>query len=283
MATDEREVLRRVEGDYLFDYATFAGAMRTYITTSLEENFKKDKSDPHRRLFLLAVYREEYSAFEDLGAMLYALLTHRRDPTVPILEKLISYKPRDVKLSKIMKQFRVNSEKDLCLQLGLADLIPPNWKEQYPDLDIEETLKKAAHFVFTDCIRNQKDDGVRAFNKLKHGLLVVPKAQRYLRSLPDAPAAIFKTDNSQSDSDQNSFTLWTIPMTDEHLENRLRGIHFIQVNLRLIALLFVVSQYPEIFQKRGIDNPLDALRIPSLADVLQFLKELNQNNLVSRS
>jgi len=95
MAVDRRGVLRNIEGDYLLDYALFTGAVRVYVTQGLEEHFRKDPNDLHRRMFLLAVFREEYSADEDLGAFLDALLTHCRDSDVPLLERLMSYRPEN--------------------------------------------------------------------------------------------------------------------------------------------------------------------------------------------
>lgn len=271
---NKREVLRRVEGDYLLDYAIFTGAMRVYVTRSLEEHFAKDKNDVHRRMFLLAVYREEYSAFEDLGAMLDSLLTHRQNPEVPLLEKLISYGVGQVELSKVMDRFAIKSSQELYARIGLSELIPPNWKQHFSGLDLEKALRTAADFFFVDCVRNQKKEGLRAFNKMKHGLLLVPNAKRYLPNQIDAPAALFKTDEARPDALDNPFSLYAVPMTDEHLDGRLRSVHFIQTNLRMIAALRVVSRHPDVLRHRGIQNPIDVLRTPNLSDVLNFIGQV---------
>lgn len=168
MAVDKRQVLRDIEGDYLLDYAVFTGALRVYVTQGLEEHFAKDKNDLHRRMFLLAVFREEYSAYEDLGAMLDALLSNRRDPAVPLLERLISYGVGHVELSKVMDRFTITSSDQLCQELGLPDLVPVEWDQQFPSLDLGKALRTAADFFFVDCAKSQKRDGLRAFNKLKH-------------------------------------------------------------------------------------------------------------------
>jgi hypothetical protein len=62
------EVLGRIEGDYFYDYAAFTGTQREYVVRALEAQFKTEPNDLHRRAFMLAVYREEYTAYEDLGA-----------------------------------------------------------------------------------------------------------------------------------------------------------------------------------------------------------------------
>lgn len=275
MAVDKREVLRNVEGDYLLDYAIFTGAIRVYVTRSLEEHFLKDKNDLHRRMFLLAVYREEYSAYEDLGAMLDALLTHRHNPEVPLLERLISYGVGQVELAKVMERFSIKTSEELCSRLGLMELIPPKWNDEFPALELGKALRTAADFFFVDCVKRQKKDGLRAFNKMKHGLLLVPKAKLFLKNSIDAPAALFKTDDSKPEAADNPFSLYAVPMSDEHLDGRLRAIHFIQANLRMIAALWVVLRHPVALQRRGVKKPLDILRTPYLADVLNFIEQVS--------
>ena len=271
MPVDKRDVLRNLEGDYLLDYAIFTGAVRVYVTQSLEEHFLKDKNDLHRRMFLLAVFREEYSAYEDLGAMLNALLTHRRDPQVPLLERLISYGPGQVELSKVMGRFAIASSEDLCDRLGLLELVPAGWKDEFPGLDLTKALRTAASFFFVDCMKSQRKDGLRAFNKMKHGLLLVPKASLYMKGQIDAPAAVFKTDESKPEAAANPFSLYGVPMTDEHLDARLRAIHFVQANLRMIAALWVISKHPATVKRRGVEKPIDVLRTQYLIDVMTFI------------
>ena len=275
MLVDRRQVLRNIEGDYLLDYAVFTGAVRVYVTQGLEEHFAKDKNDIHRRMFLLAVFREEYSAYEDLGAMLDALLMSRRDPTVPLLERLISYGVGQVELAKVMERFSIASSDQLCQELGLLDLVPVEWKEQFPSLDLAKAVRTAADFFFVDCVGNQKRDGLRAFNKLKHGLLLVPKATIYMgQKQIDAPAALFKTEEARPEAADNPFSLYAVPMGDEHLSARLRAIHFVQANLRMIAALLVVARHPGAVQRRGITTVLDLFRTPYMTDVLNFIEQI---------
>jgi hypothetical protein len=275
MPVDKREVLRNIEGDYLLDYAVFTGAVRGYVTQGLEEHFAKDKNDIHRRMFLLAVFREEYSAYEDLGAMLNALLSNRRDPVMPLLEQLISYGVGQVALAKVMERFAIASSEQLCQELGLLDLVPVGWEEQFPRLDLARALRAAADFFFVDCTRNQKRDGLRAFNKLKHGLLLVPKATLYMGQRQiDAPAALFETEETRPEASDNPISLYAVPMGDGHLDARLRAIHFVQINLRMIAALLVVARYPCAIQRRGITAVLDLFRTSYMIDVTNFIDQV---------
>lgn len=225
---------------------------------------------------MLAVFREEYSAYEDLGAMLDALLTNRQDQRVPLLERLISYGVGQVELAKVMQRFEINTSHQLYEKLGLGDLIPAKWRQEFPDLDPEKALRTAANFFFEDCVRNQKKDGLRAFNKLKHGLLVVPNATRYLPNLVDARAALFKTDESRPEAAVDPFSLYAVPMTDERLEGRLRSINFIQANLRMIAVLRVIARHPDVIKRRGVMNPLEVLRTPYLVDLINFIEQVTR-------
>jgi hypothetical protein len=44
------------------DYAMFTGAVRQYVAKTLEQNFRLDPSDLHRRLCIIGLYKEEYAA-----------------------------------------------------------------------------------------------------------------------------------------------------------------------------------------------------------------------------
>lgn len=278
MNVDRRTVLRKLDGPYLLDYAMFTGAMRDYVSRALEDRFRTDPNDLHRRMFLLAVYREEYSAYEDLGAILDALLTHRQNPEVPILERLISYRPGKVALTKVMERFAIATWEQLYDALKLDGLITEQWATAFPELDLRKVLRTAAHFFFTDCLRNQKSEGLRAFNKLKHGLLFVPNARRYLPTLADAPAALFWTAKGSEQATANPLTVYAVPMTDEQLENRLRSINFLQANLRLIAVLVVIVEHPDVLERCGITDPVEILRSSQLADLLAFLGQVSRSD-----
>src|SRR3954465_6312804 len=89
------EILKQIEGDFFLDYAIFTGAIREYVARTLEEQYGRNENDWHRRLFLIAVYREEYTAYEDLGALLEAFLKSGDEGGVP-LDVLISYRPSRV-------------------------------------------------------------------------------------------------------------------------------------------------------------------------------------------
>jgi hypothetical protein len=57
--------------------------------------------------------------------------------------------------------------------------IPGEWVKWFPDLDLKKALRLACAFSFQDCATNQKRYGVISYNKIKHGLLVVPSGRAY--------------------------------------------------------------------------------------------------------
>ena len=271
---DKREVLKRQEGNYFLDYALVTGAVRVYVIQELEEHFKADPNDLHRRMFLMAVYREEYSAYEDLGAFLDAFLTHQVRPQVPPLERLISYGPGQVELARVMARFGVTTAAQLYDGLGLDGLIPTDFNDEFPKLNLEGALRVASSYFFDDCVRNQKKAGIQAFNKFKHGLLVVPSARLYHPELIDAPAAYLNHPKAPETATM-PVSLYAVPMEDGHLKQRIDSLHFIQANLRMIAALFVVTQYPKVITTRRFAKPLDIFRTGHLTDVVNFIEQVS--------
>ncbi len=276
---DKADVLRQLEGDYLLDYALFTGVLREYVIRSLEQLFKADGSDLYRRLFVLALFREEYTAYEDLGAILDALLKQRADPGLPLLGSLLDYKPVEVRLATVMERFEINSWQRLHEQLGFGELVPAGWAEKHPGYDLAKTLRVAAQFFYLDCVGNQKSPGVKAFNKLKHGLMALPSAKRYLNeTMLDIPAMLFATDKASESAAEYPLTAYAIPMADENIDGRLKSLHFIQANLRLICGLLVVMRHPDAPKRRVDADPLNMFATKHLEDVMQFVREVAEKS-----
>ena len=66
-------------------------------------------SDLHRRAFVLAVYREQYTAYEDLGVLLDSFLAYVGNASRPPLQRMMSYSPVEVRLSTIWSKHNVTS------------------------------------------------------------------------------------------------------------------------------------------------------------------------------
>lgn len=245
------------------------------MTRTLEEKFTADQNDVHRRFFTLAVFQQEYSAYEDLGALIDAIMTNRINPSVPILARIASYKVGEVQLLKVMSRFSASSPEDLYARLGLADLIPAWWTKVFPHIDLVKVLNVCASFFYVDCQNSQKPAGLQAFNKLKHGLLAVPETGVYVPGMgADAPATIFRTGKSKTEALQTPITVYAIKMEAQGLEARLRAIHFVQSNLRLLAALLAVRYHPNRVVKRLGAAP-GFLTHPNMKAVVEFAGQVS--------
>ncbi|MFH1538118.1 MAG: hypothetical protein ABIH66_04110 [bacterium] len=256
MTTPSREqVLAQIDPLYFLDYALFTGSVRHHASDTFERAFKEDPNPAHRRLHCVNVNKEKFAAYEDVGAFLNAFLDYRRgDIDIPIIS-LIEYRTKDVIISKLFEKYEISSGQELYSQLKLDDWIPSDWNDWFSHLDLKKALKKACNFFFDDCSKNQDQLGVVAYNKIKHGLLVVPSGKCYLPDLPDSPAVIISTSADSPTAQTHPFTLYGFKSSDIDIEGLHREIYFIQNNLRLFAALYVVWRYPETLKTRGVSDP----------------------------
>jgi hypothetical protein len=268
---DPEEVLRRLEPQYFLDYTLFSGVIRHHVAHSLEQAYRGAPGDVHRRLFLLGVVKEEYAAYEDLAAILLAFLRWRSGDVPLPIKPLLEYAPGEAVIDGILNDRRIATGEDLYAALRLEEWLPSGWRETFPDIDLRKALKIACTFFVLDCRRNQKHPGIKAYNKIKHGAMIVPDASLYIPTLPSTPAAIFQTLDRLS---PNPYTLYAIPMEDEHIEERLRSINFVQVNLRLLSGLYIINRYPAALQSCGYEPPFMLLAHDLCEDVCSFLREV---------
>lgn len=218
-------VHERIDPQWFFDYATFSGMYRHYAAKSLEIEFQRDANDFHKRLYLIGLYREEYSAYEDIGAILSAFLKWNKVSINYPITELLSYRPSDVELSKIFDIFSICSSNQLYTALDFDSWVTPNWKDSYPEIKIEKVLHKSCEFIFNDCHKYQKKHGIKAYNKIKHGLLFVPSGNKYKSESPDAHAMIFK---NNEENVTEPYDLLVIPLDDNNLTQKARVIEFVQ-------------------------------------------------------
>jgi hypothetical protein len=273
-----QDVLGRIEGNYFYDHATFTGTLREYVVRALESQYKSAPNDLHTRAFMLNVYREEYTSYEDLGAFLDAFLSFRADSAVLPLQRIISYGPGQVKLGAVLEKYNVATGDDLYNALGLSDWIPPNWSDQNPKIDLKKVFRRACYFIVEDCGPGQRDTGVRAFNKIKHGLVLVPEGRRYAAKLPSAPAIIFATQPKDPASHEKPVSVMAIPIGPENFEQRLRMVHFTQFMLRMFAMLYVLKRYAKVIEERGLKSDASVFSSDRMIDALEFMRKSSETS-----
>lgn len=270
------KVHEQLDPHFFLDYALFSGTLRHYVAKSLEDLFKADRNDVHRRFFVIGLYREEYAAYEDMGAILEAFIRFRLGDLAHPIEGILRYKDDKVVLQNLFRRRSVKSADDLYVALGLQDWIPPDWPSVHPGIDCERALRRMCQFMFTDCMANQKRYGIDAYNRIKHGLALVPNGGRYLEGLPNAPAVVIK--NPQPDS-PNPYVLYGLPMGDSALEERLKLVKFIQSTLRSVTAFYVIGRYPDFLRDKRQISPASALfNTEPLLGAREFMRQLSEKS-----
>jgi hypothetical protein len=269
------QTCEQVDSLYFLHYAVLTGRIRHYVADLLEEWTRRNDDDGARRLYTLSVFKEEYAAYEDAGAHVSAFLRYRTARATTPFEALLQFKAKDVRLATVFAQHGLSTGHELFDALRLSEWIPPTWAARWPSLKLEATIRRVCEFLAQDCARAQKDEGVVAYNKIKHGAIVVPSAQPYLPQLPDYPGILFPTSAHKPEAADTPLTVYAVNLNDASIEHRLRSIFFIQVSLRLIAAMYVSWRYPALLTSCGPSSLGEWLSDPVFADVLKFLSEVS--------
>lgn len=264
------QAIASLDPEFFFDYATVSGALRHYAAEALLEHHLANPNPLNRRFYALSLYREEYSAYEDLGALVRALLLFRSGKTAWALAPLLDYREQEANVGRVFEENAIATGVELYQALKLDEWLPEGWADRFPTVALPLFLRTVCEFFVKDCATNQRRYGLRAYNKIKHGLAVVPSASRYRRKLPDAPGMIFRTDRADPRYAQEPLTLLTFHTGESDLEERRRAIDFIQQGLRLLAGLYVVVHHPDVVVARGLRHPLDLFEGTWMADVMSF-------------
>ena len=272
----KQQVLSDLDPHYFLDYACLTGVFRYYVAKTLVDTFLSEKSEPqqkHCRLCILGVFKEEYAAYEDIGAFIKAFLKWVNKVSEYPLDIVLTYRPKDVVLSKVFKKEEIFSSNDLYKKLKLSDWIPKTWNSTFPEINIEKILYKLCNFIYVDCTTNQKEYGKMGYNKIKHGLCFIPDARKY-GNYPNAPAMIFENDNDQ----EVPIILYAIKMDDDIIKGRLKSIEFVQYSLRILAAMYVVYRYPDFLKRIGFDPPELLFKGTNLKSIRRVMKEISSKS-----
>jgi hypothetical protein len=169
---------------------------------------------------------------------------------------------------------KITSGDQLYAALKIDEWIPIGWAEWFPQLDLTKTLDVACRFFVEDCAQNQKRYGVMAYNKIKHGLMVVPSGRAYKNDLPEGPAALFLTPAEEKKEGKPPYILYGFLSDDAQIEQRHTSIEFVQCNLRLIAALYVAARYPEVWRARGFNDAKGLFESDPFYDVRHLIGEV---------
>lgn len=269
------EVLAKIDAWYLTEYVAFAGQIREYANDTLGQAFKADPNDLRRAHHMVQLVQLEYAAYEDAAALLKALISFRQGSTATVLATLEAYKPGDAVLSTVFEAHRVTSAKDLFGLLRLDGITPLEWAVWFPALDLEKALLHICQFFTIDCRANQKPEGVAAYNKSKHGPLVVSRGD--ILGLRFAPVpSMFFANKWGGEFAGKPVILYGFPSSDEQIENKERVIHFVQRSLRTLVAALLPAVYPAVTESRW-GPPVEMWQNRTFDDILEFIGEITAN------
>ena len=228
------EVLARLDGRYLGEYIGFSGQTREYVSDTLSEAFRADPNPVRRQHHVIQLVQLEYAPYEDAAALLKALISLRQKKTATVLEVLEGYKPGEAMLASVFDECGAPSDEALYSLLDLGAALPIAWDEWFPKLELRKSLKLACRFLTLDCRSNQKKLGVAAYNKSKHGPLVVARGDILGPTIAPLPSMFF-ANKWPAEFGPNPVIVYGFPDDDEKIEEREKLVHFVQRSLRLIV------------------------------------------------
>lgn len=277
MTTDpptKKQALANIDGRYLAEYIAFAGQMREYVNETLGRAWRADPNPVRRAHHLLSVVQLEYAAYEDAAAMLSALLRFHAKKSTTVLETLESYPPGEAIVSKVLDAAHITGADELFAALGLDAGVPALWRQWFPDLDLEKSLRLACRFFVHDCRANHKPHGIAAYNKSKHGPLVVSSGEVLGPRLAPVPSMFFAAKRPEEHGG-NPVIVYGWPDDPETIETHERAVHFVQRSLRLIVSVLLPLYYPDEVQRR-YGGPEAMWRQRELRDIVEFIDEITR-------
>lgn len=203
------------------------------------------------------------TGFEDLGALLLALRRrYKADPKckfqkrfsrseTPLLFTLVNY--RDVSLKKVLPSPDPNT---VHSHFQLDQLVP----EDLPSAGFLTTevaakgMKTLARFIATDCL-TAETSGVRpqAYNKIKHGGVVVSNGAIFFPNHPPGPAVI---DSTQiGDPNARPLTVFTLPFSQDRIEEMKQMVWLTTVTRRIIVALYLWKHHRVLLHRENITHP----------------------------
>ncbi len=136
----------------------------------------------------------------------------------------------------------------------------------------ENVLRKVSSFFYNECRNNQTENGIKAYNKIKHGLLIVPNSSIYSNHDQDHPGVLIevKINNGLKPS------IYTIDSKDSKLESKLKSIEFIQNNLKLISTLYLIKEHSGFLTSLGFQSPTEVFRQKFFDLEMQFYEDVTK-------
>jgi hypothetical protein len=260
------EIARRVyednEAAFLWDYVEFGAEFRRFTAHHLKQAGQVNNAMAQRHA-LLGVFREMMASFEDFSALLLGLRRrYSSDPkckfqqayasiNTPVLFTLINY--RDMGIGKVVGTMTAAK----CYDAFHFDRLVPHGLDQPGFLSseaVEKGLRRLADFVVADCLKHEQE-GIRpqAYNKIKHGAVVLSDGKLLIPTLPLGPAILDATVTDAKTA--NPITVYTIPVSGTHLDLFDKMVWAVGIARRIILALYLWREHELFVRSRGVQHP----------------------------
>ncbi len=270
---DPDQTLRELEVPVLLDMLHFGLAHADFVVRSMEDLQKltRDRggfSEAGKRAFLVAVFREEMHAYENLGAVVHALRRFASGKDKSALRGILTYAPGEAIISDLLTG-------------NVVTEIEANAIGGVSDADLEGAgFRRGKQYLFSGLVTGAREFGViqgsskqprcRAYNKIKHGCVFMLNPRRISKAMPaGVPAAIFGNPDETQVPHAPFVIFGLFPRVEHHVES-LKHIHFAAFTARLLIAMYLWSQRRV---EVSTDAPTFAAMLP--IDVREVLAEID--------
>lgn len=249
-----RIVYEEHEAAFLWDYLHFGADLRHFTADMLMEPARSE-NEYARRYGLLGVFREMMSALEDFAALLTAFrrkyaaddrCSFQREfstPRTPVFYTLVNY--RETSLARTIGE---RSAEQVYEDFSFAHLVPEESSEP-PSSECADLLRRIAAFLVVDCAPQEATAArTAAYNKIKHGAVVISNGAVFFPKHPLGPAVLDV--NRVTPTTAYPLLVFTIPLDDMKLETYFK-MNWVSTSCRklLIAFYLWAEQRPFVRSK----------------------------------
>ena len=257
----KKEIYWNLEAPFLWDYLGFGIDLRDYNALQVAEA-ASSQNYLGRKLAFISVFAQMMAGFEDIAALLLALKRrYGPDPEcpyqkefgvgeTPLFYTMVTY--RDSRLDKVL----VSVSPDKAYQdFHFERLVPVSLSDPgflQPEV-VQGGLLNIAKFLCDDCRTNQtKNNRPEAYNKIKHGAIVLSEGRDLFPEHPSGPAIIMEAPKADL---TYPLQLLTFPYSEEEIESMKQIIWLSKVVRKVLLALYLWVAHEQFVRSKEVSHP----------------------------
>ena len=257
----KNEIYWNLEASFLWDYLGFGIDLRDYNALQVAEA-ASSQNYLGRKLAFISVFAQMMAGFEDIAALLLALKRrYGPDPEcpyqkefgvgeTPLFYTMVTY--RDSRLDKVL----VSVSPDKAYQdFHFERLVPVSLSDPgflQPEV-VQGGLLIIAKFLCDDCRTNQtKNNRPEAYNKIKHGAIVLSEGRDLFPEHPSGPAIIMEAPKADL---TYPLQLLTFPYSEEEIESMKQIIWLSKVVRKVLLALYLWVAHEQFVRSKEVSHP----------------------------